>query len=95
MKFISYWDNDDLEVKTYLLDIDVTAGNTVDCGEAIANSLTKIGICGLESDVAKLKGSSSDSGGAGTGDGLADVHEVSLIQSFTLWVVLSIACSCS
>lgn len=87
VKYVSYWCPIDHCVKTFLIDIDVTAGNTVDCGNAIANSLSKIGCKGLPTDVFKLRGSSSDSGGAGVGDGLGDQLKAKHLTHLVLLIV--------
>lgn len=90
VKYVSYWCLIDRCVKTYLLDIDVTAGCTEDCGDAIANSLSVVGCKGNDTDTFKLRGSSSDSGGAGTGDGLADALKA---RKLTHQILLIVGCS--
>ena len=65
VKILSWYDTTTKSVVKQLLDIDGSDGKTVECAHAIAVSLKKIGNI-------KLQGQTTDSGGGGVLDGLAN-----------------------
>ena len=68
VKYLS-WIDDDGKLRCHLLDIDASLGDTKACARAVHKSLKKLGLLGRE---LVLDGVSTDSGGGGVLDPLAD-----------------------
>jgi hypothetical protein len=66
VKVLSWWDEIMEKVRTFVLDIDASEGNSSSCGEAIDHSLKKL-IYAI-----KLLGQTTDSGGGGVLEKLAE-----------------------
>jgi len=70
VKILSWYDSKKKSVLKQILDIDASEGSSVDCADAVIFSLKKLGH-GI-----KLQGQTTDSGGGGVLDGLADLLSV-------------------
>ena len=75
MKMLSFWNQESKSVDFKCLDMDASEGDTQSCADAIDSSLQKVG--GI-----KLQGQTTDSGGGGVLDSLADaLHEKELCRN--------------
>jgi hypothetical protein len=73
VKKFSMYDVVERVVKTFEVDVDQTGPTTLDRYKAIANTLKKLGCYGKDTNPFKLRSSTTDSGGAMTKEGLADL----------------------
>jgi len=71
VKMLSWWDEKQHRVKAQLLDIDASGGTSQDCAAATQASINKLKM-NDDDHTHKLSGQSTDSGGGGVLDGLAN-----------------------